>query len=121
MNLHEIQQMQQAEGNLVSTNSFLSTTNDYEAALFFAGAGNVDTSVIYGIEVDITKKHSVPFAQIDYLSIFKEEDEVLFSMGAVFRVGQTKQIQERLWMIDLTLTSTEDEQWNIITAHFNNK
>jgi len=28
--------------NLVSTNSFLSTTSDYEAALAFAGDGNVD-------------------------------------------------------------------------------
>ena len=121
MNLSEIHQMQQAEGKLVSNNSFLSTTSDYEAALSFAGNGNVDTSVIYRIEVDTTLSHSVPFAQIDNLSIFKDEDEVLFSMGAVFRVGPTRQRQERLWTIDLTLTPTEDEQWNMITAHFKTK
>ena len=52
INGHEIHQIQQAEGNLVYT------TNDYEATLFFAGGGNVDTSVIYRIEVDTTRNHS---------------------------------------------------------------
>jgi hypothetical protein len=84
---------------LVSTNSFLSTTSDYEAALFSAGDEYLDdnfVSVIYKIEVDTTLIHSVPFAKIDYKSIFKDEDEVLFSMAAVFRVGKIEQIKDRL-------------------------
>jgi hypothetical protein len=120
MKLHELQETHQNKGNLISTNSFLLTTSDYEAALMFAGDGNIkhdDISVIYKIQVDTTVKHSIPFAKIYYISIFKNEDEVLFSMTAVFHVGETEQLKDHLWTIELTLTLTEDEQWNILTAH----
>ncbi|CAF1357733.1 unnamed protein product [Adineta steineri] len=120
MQLHELHDLERNEGNLVSTDTFLSTTSDYEAALSFSGDGNVEdnyVSVIYEITVDTRLTHWIPFAKIDYHSIFKDEDEVLFSMGAVFRVGQAKQLKDRLWMIELTLTSTKDEYWNVLTNH----
>jgi hypothetical protein len=122
MRLHELYDLQHNKGNLVSTNTFLSTTSDYEAALFFSGDGNdVEenfVSVIYQINVDTTVKYSIPFAKIDeYQSIYKDEKEVLFSMGAVFYVGETEQVKDHLWTVELTLKSTEDEQWNVLTSH----
>jgi hypothetical protein len=125
MRLNELYDLQHNKGNLVSTNTFLSTTSDYEAALSFSGDGNdVEEnfiSVIYQINVDTTVKYSIPFAKIDYQSIFKDEDEVLFSMGAVFHVGEIEQVKDRLWTVELTLTSTEDEQWNFLTSHLYSK
>ncbi|CAF1447726.1 unnamed protein product [Rotaria sordida] len=124
MDWNQLEELGRNKGNLVSTNSFLSTTNDYEAARFFAGDGNVDrdyVSVIFEISVNTKVKHSIPFAKIDYQSIFKDEDEVLFSIGAVFRVDETEEIREHLWKVNLTLTQIEDEQWNILTAHLNPK
>ncbi|CAF4325883.1 unnamed protein product, partial [Rotaria sordida] len=124
MDWNQLEELRRNKGNLVSTNSFLSTTNDYEAACFFAGNGNVDrdyVSVIFEISVNTKVKHSIPFAKIDYQSIFKDEDEVLFSIGAVFRVDETEEIREHLWKVNLTLTQIEDEQWNILTAHLNPK
>ncbi|CAF3799074.1 unnamed protein product [Rotaria sordida] len=124
MGWNQLEELRRNKGNLVSTNSFLSTTNDYEAACFFAGDGNVDrdyVSVIFEISVNTKVKHSIPFAKIDYQSIFKDEDEVLFSIGAVFRVDETEEIREHLWKVNLTLTQIEDEQWNILTAHLNPK
>ncbi|CAF1217907.1 unnamed protein product [Adineta ricciae] len=121
MHLCELHQLQKNRGHLVSTNTFLSTTSDYEAALAFSGDGNVEEnsiSVIYCILVDTTMKQSIPFASLVYQSIFKDEDEVLFSMGAVFSVGESKQLRDRLWTIKLALTSIEDEQWNVFTSHF---
>jgi hypothetical protein len=120
MTMSELNEFRQNKNNLVSTNSFLSTTRDYNAALFFAGEGKVEdprVSVIYEILVDTTVVHSVPFAAIEYQSIFNDEDEVLFSMAAVFRIGQTEEISERLWKIELTLTPSSEEEWNILTAH----
>ena len=122
MALKELQVLQENQDDFLSTSSFLSTTSDYQAALFFAGDGNVDenfVSVIYKIKVDLSVKHSTLFAKIDYKSIFKDEDEFLFSMGAVFRIGQITQVKDRLWKIELTLTSTEGEQWSILTSHLN--
>ncbi|CAF1217813.1 unnamed protein product [Adineta ricciae] len=121
MHLCELHQLQQNRGQLVSTNTFLSTTSDYEAALAFSGDGNEEgnsISVIYRIVVDTTMKQSIRFASIDYQSIFKDEDEVLFSMSAVFSVGERKQLRDRLWTIKLALASIEDEQWNDFTLHF---
>ncbi|UJR11682.1 hypothetical protein I4U23_015863 [Adineta vaga] len=120
MESHALHELQRHQNDLVSTNTFLSTTHDYEAALSFSGDGNVeenDVSVIYLITIDTTVEHSTPFAKIDYHSIFKDEDEILFSIGAVFRVGETKQLRDRLWTVDLTLTSTEDKQWKDLTSH----
>ncbi|CAF1466090.1 unnamed protein product [Rotaria sordida] len=124
MDWNQLEELRRNKGNLVSTNSFLSATSDYEAACFFAGDGNVDrdyVSVIFEISVNTKVKHSIPFAKIDYQSIFRDEDEVLFSIGAVFRVGGAEEIRERLWKVELTLTQIEDEQWNILTAHLNPK
>ncbi|CAF0929961.1 unnamed protein product [Rotaria sp. Silwood1] len=124
MDWNQLEELRRNKGNLVSTNSFLSTTSDYEAACFFAGDGSVDqddVSVIFEISVNTKVKHSIPFAKIDYKSIFEHEDEVLFSIGAVFRVGETEELRKRLWKVELTLTQTEDVQWNILTAHLNSK
>ncbi|CAF0849162.1 unnamed protein product [Didymodactylos carnosus] len=120
MTLPELNKFQQNETHLVSTNSFLSTTRDFAAALFFSGEGKVEdpqVSVVYEIFVDTSISHSVPFASVEYQSIFKDEDEVLFSMAAMFRIGRTKEIGERLWKIKLTLTPPNEEQWNILTQH----
>ncbi|CAF3172326.1 unnamed protein product [Rotaria sp. Silwood2] len=124
MDWNQFEELKRNKGNLVSTNSFLSTTSDYVAACFFAGDGNLDkdhVSVIFEISVNTKVKHSIPFAKIEYQSIFKDEDEVLFSIGAIFRVGETEELRERLWKVELTLTQIEDEQWNTLTAHLNSK
>ena len=120
MTMSELEKFRQNETNFVSNNSFLSTTRDYEAALFFSGDGRVEepqVSVIYKIFVDTSIAHSVPFAAIEYKSIYGDEDEVLFSMAAVFRIGRTKQLDDRLWKIELTLTPTTEGHWNILTEH----
>ena len=120
MTMSELEKFRENETNYVSTNSFLSTTSDYQAVLFFAGDGQTEDpeiSVIYEIFVDTTIAHSVPFAATEYKSIYMDEDEVLFSMAAVFRIGKTEQKVDRLWQIELTLTPLVEEHWNILTAH----
>lgn len=123
LTMNDLEKFRQNETNLVSINSFLSTTQDYQAALFFAGEGKVEdpeVSVIYEISVDTRIAHSVPFAAIEYKSIYLDEDEVLFSMAAVFRIGRTEEKDDRLWHIELTLTPSTEEHWNILTAHLKN-
>lgn len=122
MELNLFEELRRNKGNLVSTNSFLSTTSDIEAARFFAGDGNTDqnsVSVIFEIFVNTKVKHSVPFAKIDYKSIYKDEDEVLFSIGAVFRVGEMEELENNMWKVELALTPMEDKHWSILTAHLN--
>lgn len=124
MSTDELQNLRKNVGNLISMNSFLSTTNNVQAAVFFAGDGSLDiteseVSVLYQITVDMSIPHSIPFAEIQYESIFEGEDEVLFSMASVFRIDVVEQYGQ-LWVADLTLINKEDEKWNELTAHLNN-
>jgi len=110
------------KGNLVSMNSFLSTTTDRCVARAFASDGDgqngeTHVSVLYEITIDTRLPHSVPFAELGDHSNFEEENEVLFSMGAVFRIGDTYEENRYLWAVKLTLTTDEDEQWNVLTEH----
>lgn len=116
----ELNQFRQHKTHFVSINSFLSTTRDYQAALFFSGEGKVNdprVSVVYEISIDANINHSVPFAAIEYQSIYKDEDEILFSMGAVFCIGKINEISERLWKIRLTLSSPDKTHWNTLIQH----
>lgn len=58
-------------------------------AASFSGNGEGQSagivSVIFEITVDLAV-HSRPFARIDHLSSIKDEGEVLFSIGSIFRV-----------------------------------
>ena len=74
----------------------------------------VEVSVLYQIIVDTTIPHSIPFAKIQSQSIYETEAEVLFSMAAVFRIDEVDKYG-RLWVVDLTLISKEDEEWNMLT------
>ncbi|CAF1234288.1 unnamed protein product [Rotaria sp. Silwood1] len=110
------------KGNLVSMNSFLSTTTDRYVARAFASDGDIENpetqvSVLYEIDIDTRLPHSVPFAELGDQSNFEHEDEVLFSMGAIFRIGETYEEHRYLWTVKLTLTTNEDEQWNVLTEH----
>lgn len=118
-----LKEISENEGELISMNSFVSTTNDSVAATFFAGIDTLDdpdreVSVVYQISVDVGIAHSVPFASIAYKSIYKDEAEVLFSMAAVFRIGEVEKYG-KLWVVNLTLINKEDEEWNQLTAHLN--
>jgi hypothetical protein len=110
------------KGNLVSMNSFLSTTTDQSVARMFSGDGLIKdseryVSVLYEITFDIRLPHSVPFAELVGRNNFDDENEVLFSMGAIFRTGDTYEENRYLWTVGLTLTTEEHEQWNVLTEH----
>ncbi|CAF4299071.1 unnamed protein product [Rotaria socialis] len=82
-------------GNLISINSFLSATTDRYVARIFAGDGHIensDTHLAVLYEIEIDTR--LPRS-------------VLFAELS----GQTK----------LTLTTDEDEQWNILTEHLQEK
>ena len=121
----ELERLRQHQCSLISMSSFLSTTNDYEAAVFFSGGGIPDideeyVSVIYEISIDTRLPLNVPFARIDYQSVFKDEEEILFSMAAVFRIRNVEEIQDKFWRVKLSLDkNTNDEQWLLLTSHLN--
>jgi hypothetical protein len=58
---------------------------------------------------------STPYAKIE--SINPDEQEVLFSMGSVFRIGNVEKIRNKVYRVQLTMVHKEDQLWNKLTAH----
>jgi len=110
----EFKQWQQTEGGLLSFNQFLSASRDEQVARTYAESSSVNENmigVVFKMTIDPSNS-STCFANISEISNFKEEEEILFSMHSIFRVGTTQKLDEagRLWQMDLTLTNDNDEQ-----------
>ena len=109
------------KGGLLSFNNFLSTSKDRDISLFFAESSWNNPDMI-GILFVITIEHTestTPFASVNGISAFEEEDEILFSMHTVFRIREIKPMNEnrRLFQVDLTLTSDHDKDLLVLADH----
>ncbi|CAF1447258.1 unnamed protein product [Adineta steineri] len=115
----EFEKLQKAEGGLMSFNNFLSTSKDKEVSVQFAECASTKSDtigILFIMSVDPCIK-SVPFASIKKFSVNKDEDEILFSMHTVFRVGAIKPMDNdnQLYQVELELTSDNDQQLRLLT------
>jgi tetratricopeptide (TPR) repeat protein len=116
----DFNQLQTTQGGLLAFNNFLSTSLDQAVSHAFAESitSNPDLiGVLFVINIDPSIS-STPFAKVKNVSYFQGEEEILFSMHSVFRIGQVKQIEKnnnRLWQVDLTLTGDHDPQLQELT------
>ncbi|CAF2524499.1 unnamed protein product [Rotaria sp. Silwood2] len=102
-------------GNLVCPNSFFSTTEDLLLAqLFVAGSCNsecvlfrIDISDSYYHNVINTSKCTCPFLKLEHLSQYQSENEVIFSMGALFRIESIEKYD--MWYVCLKFEGENDE------------
>lgn len=60
---------------------------------------------------------SAPYASIQDVSYVKTEEEILFSMRTIFRIGEITQPDNKksLYQVDLTLTSDDDPELSTFT------
>ncbi|CAF1269401.1 unnamed protein product [Rotaria sordida] len=104
---NEIDKLQHNQCSLISTNGFFSTTRSKEMATSFATTsamrGDV-TPVLFQIHAS-TKLKNVVFADITTLSEFSGEQEVLFSIGAVFRIDKVEYDRvDKMYKVHMTAT-----------------
>ncbi|UJR07884.1 hypothetical protein I4U23_012166 [Adineta vaga] len=108
------------KGDLFAFNNFLSTTIVEEIARKFlkGPSGGPDrVGILWKIEID-SSASSVPFTAIEDITAMKKEFEVLFSIGAVFRIGDLEEREDNetnFWQVKLTLTDGRDPSLNRIT------
>lgn len=114
--------LKRLSGGLMSFNNFLSTSTNREVSLAFADSDPNNADVI-GILFKITIDRSIssaPFAFLDTISSYPSEEEVLFSTHTVFRICDIKHIHdtnERLWEVNLRLTTDNDQELSVLTGH----
>jgi tetratricopeptide (TPR) repeat protein len=115
----EFEHMTKTKGGLMSFNNFLSTSKNHDVSFFFAesNAGNPNlVGILFAMTIDPAKS-TTPFASITDVSNFQGENELLFSMHTVFRIGDITPIGGNLFQVDLTLTSDNDKDLRMLTDH----
>ncbi|CAF1184274.1 unnamed protein product [Didymodactylos carnosus] len=114
--IEEFEKLQQ--GAFVSMNNFLSTSTNRAIAVQLAQQSmnhNGVISVLFEMDIQVQKCIS-PFAAIEELSAVKTENEILFSIGTVFRIESVeKQDFTNIWNIKLALTGEEDKELKTLT------
>jgi tetratricopeptide (TPR) repeat protein len=105
-------------GGFLSINSFFSTSaNKQVASMFISNSASNDSdieSVLFEITIEIQKCRQ-PVADIKHMSYMEEEDEILFSMAAVFRIESVqKSSSENIWIVRLIMNGEEDEELNAV-------
>ncbi|CAF0824373.1 unnamed protein product [Adineta steineri] len=106
-------ELKKTKGGLLSFNNFLSTSRNRDVSLLFASkaATNPDVvGILFVISINPTNS-TTPFASVTDVSYFHTEDEVLFSMHTVFRIGDIQPMDENnhLYQVNLTLTNDNDQ------------
>ncbi|CAF3698986.1 unnamed protein product, partial [Adineta steineri] len=111
MSTSELNYLQQQKGQLVSVNSFLSTSTDREVADIYTGGTTQDNNlerVLFEIDADPKVVTAKPFADISRLSHFTVELEVLFMLGSIFRIESINCTDDQLWIIHMSLCHEDD-------------
>ncbi|CAF1167301.1 unnamed protein product [Rotaria sordida] len=92
-------------------NTFLSTTTQSNVALIYSGNGEsrpLFESVLF--EIEIEQSYSTePFTDICPVSFFRNEHEVLFTIGCIFRINSIYDLTPTIWIINLSLVTYNDK------------
>jgi tetratricopeptide (TPR) repeat protein len=119
----EFDKIKTNRGGLLSFNNFLSTSTDREVSFAFADSARDNPNLIgifFHMEIDPSVAPT-PFTSLNNISYYPAENEILFSMHTIFRIGNIDMIDDRLCQINLTLTSDHDEQLKHLTDYMREK
>ncbi|CAF1153648.1 unnamed protein product [Adineta steineri] len=112
-------EMTKTKDGFISFNNFLSTSKKRDVALNFAQKATTNpdlVGILFIISINPTDS-TTPFAFVSDVSCFHTEDEVLFSMHTIFRIGDNKPMDgsNHLHEVNLTLTSDNDQDIRTLT------
>ena len=115
----DFNQIKENQNGLLAFNSFLSTSRNRAISLNFirqieAKHDLVPVLLVLNIDPTITR---APFADVTNSSSIKREEEILFSMHSVFRIGSMKKLidDDRIWEIQFKFTSENDPDFHALT------
>ena len=118
----ELNALKNSIGQLISVNSFLSTSTNRKLALSFLQSSSVSSDdfekILFEIQADPETNESKPFANITSFSYFPGEDEVLMMLGSIFRLENIDFDQKiHCSIIRLTLCGDKDHDLQDIYAY----
>ncbi|CAF1165088.1 unnamed protein product [Adineta ricciae] len=109
---NELKKLQQSCEQFIFINSFFSTSVNDESARRFLCGNDVSENlerVLFEIHADCQTAATKPFANIQSLSDYPDEEEVLFMIGSIFRLKSVlRSNDEDMWIVRMTLCSEND-------------
>ncbi|CAF3801013.1 unnamed protein product [Rotaria sp. Silwood1] len=105
----ELDRFRASVGELMSVHSFFSTTPDYLMSYGFTHAREGLVSVLFEIEMSTSLIDVKPFADISELSYMPGEKEILFVLGAIFRIVSIEDYPDMYW-VKLQLCSDNETE-----------
>lgn len=121
MHLTEIEKLRENCGNLISINTFFSTSNFCDVAAKFCGNGEERClgieSVVFEIELDLSNDRH-PFAHIREMSVNKDEGEYLLCMGSIFRIEEVDMYTDEIWYVRLSQSNEVEKELDNLMMHF---
>ncbi|CAF1452643.1 unnamed protein product [Adineta steineri] len=120
LSLIDFDKLMETQGGLLSFNTFLSTSLVQSVAFLYAES-NSSSSDLVGVLFKITVDPSIsstPFCNTTNVGYYGDaEEEILFAMHSVFRIGEIRLLNEnnRLLQVDLMQTSDNDPELNALT------
>ncbi|CAF3411381.1 unnamed protein product [Rotaria socialis] len=116
----EFEKLLNNKSGLLSFNNFFSASTDRQVSLSLAKQSSNNlypTSVLFQMNINPLIATS-PFAYLDKISYYSNNKKgIIFPMHTIFRIDEIKQIEKYLWQINLTLTSSNDEQLVRLTEY----
>ena len=116
----DFEKLKKNQGGLLSFNNFLSTSLNRDISKMFAESvlkNSNTTGVLFKVEIDLLVS-GTPYAFVDQNAHFLEEEEVLFSMHAVFRIIEMHETEDHIWEVRLLFISDNDPQLKEHTDRF---
>lgn len=121
IHITELEKIKNSVGHLVSINTFFSASTSSSVAADFSGSGEYRSqsieSIIFEINVDLSVQRR-PFANIRQASQNKDENEMLFAIGSIFRIESVDLFLDDIWLCVLTLTSEVKKEIEDLLAYF---
>ncbi|CAF0746347.1 unnamed protein product [Adineta ricciae] len=124
MSRDEIEILKNSIGQLISMNSFLSTTLSRQYAQRFLHPLDENSDVervFFEIDANPQADRMKAFSQINSLSYFPLEDEVLFMIGSIFRLDHIHCDSEGIWNIRMVLCADDDHHLQTLFQHMKNE
>lgn len=121
MSNDEINQLKTSIGEYISINSFFSTSLSRPAAIQFLNDYSFSfglQKVLFEVDAHPQTTNLKPFANITSLSLYSNEQEVLFMCDSVFRLKNIHQDATGLWIVELDLSNNHNDE--NFKALFNN-
>jgi tetratricopeptide (TPR) repeat protein len=122
LNIDELNILKHNVNGIISMNTFLSATLNKDLALIFADTGTICTetspiqAVLFIIDIFDMSQETTPFAPIKSYSCYEEEDEVLFTIGAIFKVESVEYMND-MWHIKLQLSKEQNQLCRDLSHH----